>query len=164
VAAFYRKSALEMMGLFSQEVADWLATVDLGLALERAGFRTVLEPECHIVAARTLKRPVGTFRRALELERLFWRWGPRGSWTVSLAIHGAMVAAETLGGLVTLKPSLLAGRLVGLCHIGSHRRQFQRLEQLRQLSPATSPTPALPHFLRDAGQTPAGSRNGVKPV
>ncbi len=158
LAAFYRKSALELVGLFSQEIVDWLATIDLGLALEHAGFQTVLEPECRIVAARTLKRPVGAFRRSLELERLFWRWGPRGGWMTALTIHSAIVAAEALGALVTLKPSLLAGRLTGLTQIGAHRRQYQRLEQIRQLSPNASPTVALPHFLRD----PATSRNGVK--
>jgi hypothetical protein len=162
VAAFYRKSALELIGLFSHDVADWLATIDLGLALEQAGFHVVLEPECRIVAAHTLKRPIGAFRQALELERLFWRWGPRGGWTVSLAVHGAMIAAEALGGLVTLKPSLVAGRLAGLSRIGSHRRQYQRLAQLRQLSPNGSPTPALPHFLRGSVQPPAASHNGAK--
>lgn len=163
-AAFYRKSALELVGLFSQEIVDWLATVDLGLALEQAGFRAALEPQCHVVAARTLKRPIGAFRRALELERLFWRWGPRGGWMTSLTIHSAMVAAEALGGLVTLKPSLLAGRLVGLSQIGAHRRQYQRLEQIRQLSPNASPTVALPHFLRDSMQSSASSHNGAKSV
>lgn len=150
LAAFYRKSALELVGLFSQEIVDWLATVDLGLALEQAGFRAVLEPQCRVVAVRPLKRSVGAFRRAFELERLFWRWGPRGGWMKSLAVHGTMIAAEAVGGLVTLKPSLLAGRLVGLTQIGAHRRQYERLEQIRQLSPNASPTMTLPHFLRDS--------------
>lgn len=168
VAAFYRKSALEMVGLFSHDLGDWLASMDLGLALEQAGFRIELEPACRVVAAHLAARPQSKFRRALDLERFFWRWGPRSGWPWSLAAHGCTVAAESLGGLFTLSlPSQLAGRLVGLGGIGSHRRQLQRLEQLRQLSPILSPTPAVPHFLRESVPTPVGSsinRNGAKTI
>jgi hypothetical protein len=163
-AGFYRKSALEMVGLFSHDVSGWLASVDLGLALEQAGFRAVLEPECRVTAAHPLARPIGTFRRSLDLERLFWRWGPRGGWPLSLTLHGFTVAAESLGGLFTLSlPSQLAGRVAGLSRIGSHRRQYQRLEQLRQLSPSSS-TLAVPHFLRESVETPVPAsvtHNGV---
>lgn len=149
LAAFYRKTALERVGLFSQEVGDWLASIDLGLALERSGFRAVLEPGCRVVAACPAVRTPGAFRNALELERLFWRWGPRRGWTRSLALHGASLLAESLWGLVTLRlPAVWAGRLIGLCRIGSHRRQLRRLEHLGQLCPAPSPVAGTPHFRR----------------
>jgi len=167
LAAFYRKSALELVGLFSHDVDDWLASTDLGLALEQAGYRTVLEPDCRIVAAHPgLPHRQTAFRRAKELERLYWRWGPRGGWPRSLMLHGIHLAAESVQGLLTLQlPSQWAGRLAGLGGIGAHRRQYERLRQLRQLSPAPAPSLTVPHFLREtvpSSSSGSGSRNGTK--
>ncbi len=44
LAGFYRRSAIEAVGGFSPSPVDMLTTIDLALALRRAGFRCVLEP------------------------------------------------------------------------------------------------------------------------
>ena len=51
LAAFYRKSALERVGLFGSRFGDRLSTVDLGLTLQEAGYRSTLFPSCRMLTA-----------------------------------------------------------------------------------------------------------------
>ena len=57
LAGFYRKTAVELVGRFAQGTTDLAAAVDLGLALRRAGYRGVLEPQSLTYADPSLRRP-----------------------------------------------------------------------------------------------------------
>lgn len=144
-AAFYRKSALERIGRFEAEAGDRWALLDMGLVIQRGGFRTVLEPQCQVRLVPAAADRAGSFRRALDAERFFWRWGHAKGWSRSLALHALTLAAE--GGRRLLRPSLLpwmAGRLVGSLSIGNHGRCRRRVERAARLA-ATNPVGA-PHF------------------
>ena len=148
-AAFYRKSALDVVGRLSGMVGDRLACVDLALALEHAGFRCVVEPRCRVYSASSAKIREGGFKRGWAAERLFWRWAPRSGWFRALPLHMIMVAMEC--GFSLPRPAALTqlmGRLVGSLQISAHRRHWRSLEQMREQT-ATSSVPPLdaPHFL-----------------
>lgn len=99
-ATFYRKSALEQIGPLSGRFGRRLAAVALGLALQDAGFRCILEPSCQMLAANPRANSDNALARGWGSERLFWRRLPphgRGKW---LAMHALLVAAESTTGLV----------------------------------------------------------------
>ena len=79
-AGFYRRSALERVGLFPEEFGSYFEDVDLAFRLNRAGFRTMYEP-----ASRVLHHISASYgkigRRLIERqscneERVFWRHLP----------------------------------------------------------------------------------------
>src|SRR5439155_17661490 len=76
-AGFYRRSALDRVGLFPEEFGSYFEDVDLAFRLNRAGFRTMYEP-----ASRVLHHVSASYgrlgRRLIERqscneERVFWR-------------------------------------------------------------------------------------------
>jgi hypothetical protein len=125
-AGFYRAAAVRSVGGFWPFLGAATAAVDLGLALRRAGFRCVLDPECLThVAPETLRRE-SAFRRGRDTERLFWRWLPSRSRMSSLVGHAALWAGEGVVGIV--KPSLfaqMAGRACGVCETALIRRRTE---------------------------------------
>jgi len=142
VAGFYRQSALSSVSLFSPEVGDRLTVLDAALNLQQAGLRTVLEPQCRVLAAAGDDCRVGPFRQSLELERFFWRFFPRAGWAAAVVCHAFVVLGESLAGIPKLTaPAQLAGRLLGMLRIGSHGRHQRRLRRLE-----TSAAIGSPHF------------------
>lgn len=97
-AGFYRKSALEQVGLFSQRFGPGLAAVAAQLALQDAGLDCVLESSCRMVARS--KNTENALSRGFSAERLFWRRLPAQGRAKWLAMHALLVAAETTTGLV----------------------------------------------------------------
>lgn len=132
-AAFYRRGALARVGgLFSPTVGDQFVDVDLGLALEQAGLRTVFEPDSRIYAAAEPLRPQSSFRTGLAAERLFWRNLPARGWWRSLALHPLVVCRQTLLALATLgAPAHMAGRLLACCQMGQYRVRHKLLADLQ---------------------------------
>lgn len=128
-AAFYRRSALELVGGLPRAVGDALADADLALALKSAGYRSVLEPRSIVSAtAGDIAAPQPGFRQGLTAERLFWRTAPTVGWRKSLAAHPLGVLSEFLQALPQAGAlTALAGRLLGACQIGSHRAHHQWL-------------------------------------
>jgi hypothetical protein len=128
-AAFYRRSALELVGGFPRAVGDGLADADLALALRFAGFQSILEPRSIVLAtADCLAVPRPGFRQGLAAERLFWRAAPVLGWGKSVAAHPLGVFIEFVKALP--RPSALAallGRALGVCQMGSHRAHHQWL-------------------------------------
>jgi hypothetical protein len=109
-AAFYRKSALEQVGLFSRRFGPRMSTVAVQLALQDAGFHCALETSCRMLAKG--KGTESALARGWSSERLFWRRLPAQRRKRWLAMHGLLVAAETATGLVRPSRFLeLAGRL-----------------------------------------------------
>jgi hypothetical protein len=109
-AAFYRKSALDIVGGFSPEFPGELASADLALALHFTDRRCVLEPHCRVLAARS-DFPAGErLHGGCEAERLFWRWARRMGWFHAGAGHAALLVNECLESIV--RPTTLL-RLLG---------------------------------------------------
>jgi hypothetical protein len=127
-AAFYRRAAAAAEhGFFDETMGDRLADVDLALRLRQAGYLAHFEPGSVIYDAPADSSPPASFAAAHRAERLFWRHVATNGWTRSLAMHSLVVAGELRRSLV--RPSVLtqlAGRIIGCCDWGNHRRQRQR--------------------------------------
>ena len=161
-AAFYRRSALNVVGRFDLEAGDRFGSLDLALRLDHAGYQTVLEPHSQVRLLPGAVNGSETFRRALEAEQFFWRWAPRAGWGRSLGLHALHLMAE--GCQTLLHPRILAwtaGRLAGCGAIGEHRRCRERLERaaetVEKLKGSNGPV-ASPHFASgSAGPARAGA-------
>ena len=114
LAAFYRKAALEAVGLLSEEVGDDLLGIDMALRLRQMGLRSVLEPQARVVADLAAAPVSDAFQAGKQAEQFFWRWASQNGWIRSLAAHGLLVAGEC--GQTLWRPATaarLAGRLAG---------------------------------------------------
>lgn len=134
-AGFYRRAALERVGLFPEYFGSYFEDVDLAFRLQRAGFRAQFEP-----ASRVLHHVSASYgrvgRRLIERqscneERVFWRNLPRRA----LPRHLAVLAAKAWRRLDegTFTPWLF-GRLRAI------REHFSR-ERLRETSGAMASEP-----------------------
>jgi len=142
-AAFYRKTTWESLGGFDPGLGDQLAWVDAGLALERCGLLTVLEPGCRVRASRRCAAPASAFRQALESEQLFWRWAGRLGRGRSVAAHALMLLGEAARGMLNLSVApRTTGRLAG-AWLAMRRRAPSRPD-LRSLSPPPSANGSMP--------------------
>ena len=113
-AGFYRKSAIEAVGMFQAAVGDRLAGVDLALALRQAGWRCVACGDCRAYAAAMSWLAAGAFCDGLYSERLFRRWASQTGGLASLGAHGRLLGGEAVQAL--RRPSMVArlfGRLIG---------------------------------------------------
>jgi GT2 family glycosyltransferase len=97
-SAFYRRSALEKVGLFPESFGSYFEDVDLACRLQRGGWRTMFEPAArvlHHVGASQGKKT----RRLLEQqshneELLFWRNTATEDLPRALALHAAVLAGK----------------------------------------------------------------------
>jgi GT2 family glycosyltransferase len=115
-SAFYRRSALDRVGLFPEEFGAYFEDVDLSFRLQQAGYSILYEPNSriwHLCGSSYSKRN----RKLLEMqsrneERVFWRNRPLKELLKSLPRHCAVLAGKTMLRLRegTLLPFLL-GRL-----------------------------------------------------
>ena len=159
-AGFYRKSAWETAGQFSVALGNSVAGIDLGLTLHHLGFHTLLEPRSQVFRSTGGEPGMGALRRALEEERLFWRWAPTTGYVRSVALHGVVVAGEGLRGILNFKllPQMI-GRLTGFFRAGSGRDHLAQLRQLRETVRQQLAAPAKsPHFAAIASRASAASR------
>jgi GT2 family glycosyltransferase len=130
-AAFYRKSAVEALGGFDPVVGDRLAGIDAGLALERLGLATLMEPASRVLASRRCVPRASVFRRAMEAERLFWRWAPILGRARSVAAHALLILGEAARGIFNLAiVPRIAGRLAGTCLAAAAPGRGRRWEPL----------------------------------
>lgn len=133
-AVFYNRVTLSTVGYLSDEVGADLADIDLGLLLQHAGFKSLVDPRLQVRAPNRPLESVSAFRRALRNERLFWRNLPfAGGWK-SLVAHPLAVLADMTRHLPSL-PASLMGRMVGAVMIGTARRHHQRLKDLCNTAP-----------------------------
>jgi GT2 family glycosyltransferase len=130
LAGFYRRSAIEAVGGFSQSPIDTLATIEVSLSLREAGFRCVVEPDSQAKVNSTAARDKVGFRHGRHSERLFWRWASAHGRVRSVAAHAALVAGECVIGL--WRPFMLlqlAGRAVGLVHAAMAKPRSKTREE-----------------------------------
>ncbi len=130
-AAFYRKSALEVLGGFDELCGDAWADVDMGLSLRFLGLRCILEPESVVSAsAATTSSPVG-YRAGRGAERTFWRHISNNGWLASLAFHPFVVLGSLLGSWNKMAGyTQLLGRTITACGFLGHASHAQHLREL----------------------------------
>ena len=134
LAAFYRRSVLEVLDGFSLSAGDATTAIDAALALRYAGFRCLLEPECQVRVNAAAASERLNFARGRDTEQLFWRWASCHGWTRSLIGHVALVAGQC--AICLWRPSMiveLAGRMWGalralLGRSGSNRPELAALQ------------------------------------
>jgi len=118
-AGFYRRAALDRVGLFPEEFGSYFEDVDLAFRLNQAGYRTMFEP-----AARVLHHVSASYgrigrrlleRQSLNEERVFWRNMPSSALREALPKHLAVLVGKGLrrASEGTLTPWLF-GRLGAL--------------------------------------------------
>jgi hypothetical protein len=145
--AFYRKAPLATLGWFSDRAGQWLAGVDMSLALRRIGLRCVLEPQCRLRIVAAGDSMPGAYGSSWAAERLFWEWLPADNRFGCVALHGLLVAWECVSRLPRLASLTgLTGRMVGGLGMvfGGRRRLFS------STLPTVASQPAMviegPHF------------------
>jgi hypothetical protein len=128
-AAFFRRSALELVGGLPSGVGHALADMDLAISLRFAGYRSLVEPRSiALCTAGEIAPPRASFGQGLAAERLFWRAAPAAGWLKSLASHPWGVLADFIGALPRGGAfTSLAGRFLAVCQMGSHRAHHQWL-------------------------------------
>ena len=123
VAAFYRKAALKLVGLFDHLLGDRVAAVDMALNFRQAGLRCVLQPQCQTFVDRptTAAGSRNQFQHGRQMERLFWRWAAEVGWIRSLVCHSWLLGGECLQCVV--RPTMLVrllGRALGAVSVSLH--------------------------------------------
>jgi hypothetical protein len=158
-AAFYRRTALELLGGLSTRLTWQHADADLAIALKQAGFLTAVESASQIWAGSEVEVNEGHLREALSDERLFWRNLEKRT-VGTLLSHAAAVAWETLRTLPSPAAfTRLVGRSWASLEMGSHARHRELLTQLA--ARAISQTPPSGHVRIDRShERPARSDVG----
>jgi GT2 family glycosyltransferase len=131
-AGFYRRAALEQVGLFPESFGSYFEDVDLAFRLQRAGWRAMFEPAARVLHHVSASHGTAS-RRLLEQqscneERVFWRNIPSRELWRAIAKHGAVLSGKAVRRWQegTLTPWLF-GRLRLLSEVGalsSHRRNL----------------------------------------
>jgi GT2 family glycosyltransferase len=134
-AGFYRRTALDRVGLFPESFGSYFEDVDLAFRFRRAGYHAVFEPASrvlhHVSASygRLARRLVE--RQSFNEERVFWRNLPSAALARALPRHLAVLVAKAWRRWEegTLAP-WLGGRLRVLGDVRAiirHRRELQRI-------------------------------------
>lgn len=139
-SAFYRRAALEHVGLFPESFGSYFEDVDLAFRLQRAGYTTMYEPGSRILHHVGASHRPG--HRLLEQqahneERVFWRNVPARELLQALPKHLAVLLGKAWRRWQegSLRP-WLCGRLRVLKEIGAirqHRRELRRLGEVAPL-------------------------------
>jgi len=141
VAAFYRKSAVDLAGGLPTYLGDELADVQLGMQLRAAAWTAVFDPHSLIKADAISNLEPSGFRRGFYAERLFWLHAKQFGLGASVLVHPWSVLAQ----FVTSLPSL--GAVTGLCgRLFSAASSLVRTPRAHS-APATE-TPELPDGYR----------------
>ena len=129
---FYRRQAVLDVGGFFPGVGEHGADVDLGLALQRVGWRTIHVPQCVLIDTAGPAKASLSLRVGREAERLFWRNIPSGSWIPSFLLHACAIAGELVANSLRATVALqMLGRAMGLLEINAGLRHQRQLETLR---------------------------------
>jgi len=94
-AGFYRRAALEQVGLFPESFGSYFEDVDLACRLQRAGWQAMFEPASRVLHHISASHG-GTSRRLLEQqsrneERVFWRNIPAKDLWRTMPMHAAIL-------------------------------------------------------------------------
>jgi GT2 family glycosyltransferase len=97
-AGFYRRAALDQVGLFPESFGSYFEDVDLAFRLQRAGWRALFEPASrvlhHISASHGLVSRRLLEQQSCNEERVFWRNVPANDMWRALPKHAAVLAGK----------------------------------------------------------------------
>jgi GT2 family glycosyltransferase len=134
-SGFYRRDALEQVGLFPECFGSYFEDVDLAFRLQRAGYRAIYEPRARVL--HRVGASYGDARRRLLLqqqsrneERVFWRNTPPKALWSALPKHVAVLVGKAWRRWQ--EGSLLPwawGRLRLVAEISELRQHRRALEQ-----------------------------------
>lgn len=97
-AGFYRRAALDRVGLFPEEFGSYFEDVDLAFRLNGAGYRTMYEPASrvlhHISASYGKAGRQLIERQSCNEERVFWRNLPAPLLRRALLKHGVVLLGK----------------------------------------------------------------------
>jgi hypothetical protein len=119
-ATFYRREALAEVESIADFGCDRAAAVELALALQNAGYHSVSEPGCLVLANRKHFARRGGWRAGVASEQLYRRAAASQDIQQSRLAHAALVATEAIQ--IPLRPWLLgqlAGRFGAAVGVGS---------------------------------------------
>lgn len=126
-SGFYRRAALDRVGLFPESFGSYFEDVDLAFRLQRAGYRTLFEP-----AARVLHHVSASYgrrgrrlveRQSCNEERVFWRNLPTAALLRALPRHAAVLAGKAWR---RWEEGTLAPWLLGRLRVGSELPELLR--------------------------------------
>ena len=97
-SGFYRRAALDQIGLFPESFGSYFEDVDLAFRLQRAGWRALFEPASRVLHHVSASHGVPG-RRLLEQqscneERVFWRNVPSADLWRAMPKHAAVLAGK----------------------------------------------------------------------
>lgn len=98
-AGFYRREAVLQVGGFCRDVGEFLADVDLALALRTMGWRAVHEQDSIVTIEQPASAADLSLRSGRESELLFWRNGASIGWWRALLCHPGMLLGELVSNL-----------------------------------------------------------------
>lgn len=126
-AGFYRRSALERVGLFAEEFGSYFEDVDLAFRLRRAGFHAICEPNSrvlhHVSASHGRRGRALIERQSCNEERVFWRNLPTPILRRALPMHFAVLAGKAI---LRAEEGTLAAWLLGRWRAWSDWRAIVR--------------------------------------
>jgi GT2 family glycosyltransferase len=98
-SGFYRRSALEQVGLFPESFGSYFEDVDLAFRLQRAGYRAMYEPRSRVLhhvgaSHRAARRRLLLQQQSCNEERVFWRNIPPKALRNALPKHAAVLAGK----------------------------------------------------------------------
>ena len=99
-AGFYRRTALDRVGLFPESFGSYFEDVELAFRLNRAGYITMFEPGSrvlhHVSASYGVVGRKLIERQSCNEERVFWRNLPTDALRRAFFLHGAILAGKML--------------------------------------------------------------------
>jgi hypothetical protein len=141
IAAFYRRTALELVGGFCPQLGLGQADVDLALSLRQAGMIAVLEPSSRVMAGLDADNQESPFHQALHEERLFWRNLPEQGRLRAVAGHFGLAAWDVMRSFPQPAMAIkLAARGLACCQLGHYARRAGELRQLQARTRSTGET------------------------
>ena len=97
-AGFYRRAALDQVGLFPESFCSYFEDVDLAFRLQRAGWRAMYEPASrvlhHVSASHGTKGRRLVEQQSCNEERVFWRNLSPRELCAALPRHAAVLAGK----------------------------------------------------------------------
>ncbi len=124
-AAFYRRSAIQACGGFSERAGDANADLDLALTLLSLGFVGRFEPECRVRGPAVKTTPDSAFTNGRHAQQLVLR---HTGWLKTLTLHAWEVGLETASRFwMPATWSKLMGRAAACLDIRSYRNEPREL-------------------------------------
>ena len=114
-SVFFRKAALQQIGLLETSFIPQLAYVDATFLLKERGWVSVVDTQSRLFVRPNMLPATSPFQWAKQLERLYFRWMGRQTSFWSIGAHLGAVVADFWRHFPRMRAyQSLGGRLIGL--------------------------------------------------